>query len=97
MPNKPKKHEVEAAINAVDVSLNNNNTNTLLPGDLHVILDVLLIYRTALNAEESKKANMARKNNVPYNTFRHPVCRGSLALGSGCGTCEKCEWERRNA
>lgn len=23
-----------------------------------------------------------------------PTCRGSLALGSACGHCERCEWER---
>lgn len=25
--------------------------------------------------------------------FKDAVCRGSLKLGTGCGTCEKCQWE----
>lgn len=31
----------------------------------------------------------------PYETFTKPTCKGSIALGNGCGRCEKCEWERR--
>ena len=30
----------------------------------------------------------------PYETFKHPTCRGSMVLGTACGTCEKCAWER---
>lgn len=26
--------------------------------------------------------------------FKAPVCRGSFALGSHCGHCERCDWER---
>lgn len=26
--------------------------------------------------------------------FNRPTCRGSLVLGTACGTCERCVWER---
>lgn len=29
----------------------------------------------------------------PYETFKRPTCRGCMALGNACGTCEKCAWE----
>jgi hypothetical protein len=28
--------------------------------------------------------------------FEKPVCRGSAALGSACGHCERCQWLREN-
>ena len=31
----------------------------------------------------------------PYETFKKPTCRGCYALGTACGKCEKCEWERK--
>lgn len=30
----------------------------------------------------------------PFETFTGPTCRGSYALGTACGHCEKCAWER---
>ena len=30
----------------------------------------------------------------PYETFKRPTCKGSYALGTACGTCEACVWER---
>ena len=30
----------------------------------------------------------------PYETFKEPTCKGSYALGTDCGWCEKCTWER---
>ena len=33
-------------------------------------------------------------NRPPYQTFKGATCKGSYALGTACGTCEKCEWER---
>ena len=32
----------------------------------------------------------------PYSTFKYPTCKGSMALGSACGSCEKCQWEIAN-
>jgi hypothetical protein len=30
----------------------------------------------------------------PFETFKNPTCRGSYVLGTACGHCEKCAWER---
>jgi hypothetical protein len=29
-------------------------------------------------------------------TFKKATCRGSLMMGSACGHCERCDWERQN-
>jgi len=28
--------------------------------------------------------------------FKHATCRGSYALGTACGNCERCTWEREH-
>ena len=33
----------------------------------------------------------------PFETFKHPTCRGSLVFGSACGHCERCSWEQQTS
>lgn len=33
------------------------------------------------------------ENRPPYETFKHPTCRGTMRLGNNYGHCEKCTWE----
>jgi co-chaperonin GroES (HSP10) len=36
------------------------------------------------------------RNQPPWERFKSATCRGCYALGTACGTCEKCAWEREN-
>lgn len=32
------------------------------------------------------------KPEIPFDTFKNPICRGDPLLGNNCGHCEKCRW-----
>lgn len=34
----------------------------------------------------------SKKPEIPWNIFKNPTCKGDIAFGSACGTCEKCKW-----
>jgi hypothetical protein len=34
---------------------------------------------------------------APFETFKGATCKGCYALGTQCGHCEKCAWERQQS
>jgi hypothetical protein len=50
-------------------------------------------YREALSVIEMWMRREEKKWE-PCDEFTPPWCRGSVALGTACGSCDKCKWER---
>lgn len=50
----------------------------------------LPLYQSHKKVWALKIAAIAREE-LP--NFSRAICKGSIALGSGCGTCERCTWE----
>lgn len=93
----PKREEVERSIDNLTTALTNNSGANLTAADMSIAIDALQVLKVAQNMKESENAYRYKKRKViPYHTFTKPVCRGSLLLGTACGKCEKCEWERKN-
>lgn len=57
-------------------------------------VDQFMVNNQGLMDDLAKSENKTRP---PYETFVGATCRGSIALGNNCGTCEKCEWEKNRA
>lgn len=49
-----------------------------------------------ISHKEVEALQIAAIQPVMLPRFTGLVCRGSLALGTGCGKCERCAWERTN-
>lgn len=44
--------------------------------------------------EEIIFVRVRASNRPPFETFKRPICRGSIMFGSACGHCERCTWEK---
>lgn len=47
------------------------------------------------NSQSTENANQVsepKKLEIPFDTFKNPICRGDVLFGSACGACEKCKW-----
>lgn len=44
--------------------------------------------------EEIIFVRVRASNRPPFETFKRPICRGSIMFGSACGRCERCTWEQ---
>lgn len=31
----------------------------------------------------------------PFESFKNPICKGSVVLNTACGNCERCAWEEQ--
>lgn len=47
-------------------------------------------------AKVHQAVTYADQNRPPLEKFKQQVCRGTYKLGSHCGNCEKCSWEREH-
>lgn len=56
--------------------------------------DAVQVAKLKMRSEGRRDGPRREPVSPPWSTFKEATCRGSVALGTACGTCEKCVWEK---